>query len=484
MCRPHTAPAKALIPKLNGFEMSRGCDPIDHRSPRLRPATRTDRPDKGQCGPEAAKDFLLTDLTFKALGLAEPILRALKSRDYETPTPIQAKAIPPLMEGRDMLGVAQTGTGKTAAFALPILHALAAEEVQGRRKPRALILAPTRELAIQIGDEMKSYARHLKLFQTVIFGGVGHGNQIKALTRGVDIVIATPGRLLDHIKAGHMNLRGLTHLVLDEADRMLDMGFVHDVRKICAETPKDRQTLLFSATMEGEVAKLAQDFLSSPVRVEVAPQATPVDRIRQTVRHVDGARKTNELIDLLADRDMEKVIFFTRTKHRADKVARDLDRAGIVADAIHGGKAQNARQRAIKRFASGSVRVLVATDIAARGIDIGGVTHVVNYDLPNEPESYVHRIGRTARAGATGEAVAFCDATERGYLRSIEKLIRMELTIVGEGPKGPDLPPPVRGGGGQRQPQNRKPKQARGGAPRADAAKKPPRRKRRRHANG
>ena len=412
---------------------------------------------------EAAKDYFLTDLTFQALGLAAPILRALKTRDYETPTPIQAQAIPPLMQGRDMVGVAQTGTGKTAAFALPILHALAAKPVEGRRRPRALVLAPTRELAIQIGEEMSTYAAHLKLFQTVVFGGVGHGNQIKALSRGVDIVIATPGRLLDHIKAGHMNLRNVEHLVLDEADRMLDMGFVHDVRKICAETPDDRQTLLFSATMEGEVAKLAQDFLRDPVRVEVTPQATPVDRIRQTVRHVDGKAKTRVLLELLEDRDMEKVILFTRTKHRANRVAQDLEKAGIVADAIHGGKAQNARQRAIKRFASGSVRVLVATDIAARGIDIGGVTHVVNYDLPNEPESYVHRIGRTARAGASGEAIALCDATERGYLRVIEKLIRMELTLIGEGPKGPDLPPPARGGGGR----------TGGGRPQGHEARKP-----------
>ena len=408
----------------------------------------------------------MTDLTFRALGLAEPILRALDARDYEIPTPIQGQAIPPLMEGRDIVGVAQTGTGKTAAFALPILHALAAAPVEGKRRPRALILAPTRELAIQIGEEMASYAKHLKLFQTVIFGGVGHGAQIKALTRGVDIVIATPGRLLDHIKSGHMSLRDIRHLVLDEADRMLDMGFVHDVRKIAAATPKDRQTLLFSATMEGEVARLAEDFLTDPARVEVTPQGTPVDRIRQTVRHVDGKAKTAVLLDMLSDRDMEKVILFTRTKHRANKVAADLERAGVVADAIHGGKAQNARQRAIKRFGSGSVRVLVATDIAARGIDIGGVTHVVNYDLPNEPESYVHRIGRTARAGASGEAVALCDASERGYLRAIQKLIRMELTLVGEGPVGPDQAPPARGGGGQSRGRNGgQPKARREGGP-------------------
>ncbi|MFV0472915.1 MAG: DEAD/DEAH box helicase, partial [Pikeienuella sp.] len=365
-------------------------------------------------------------MTFEALGVAEPILRALKSRDYVNPTPIQAQAIPALMQGRDMIGIAQTGTGKTAAFSLPILHALANGRPQcGARGPRALILAPTRELAIQIGEEMQSYAKHLRLFQTVIFGGVGHGAQIKALTRGVDILIATPGRLLDHIAERHVSLAAVEHLVLDEADRMLDMGFVHDVRRIVSATPKSRQTLLFSATMEGEVATLAQDFLNDPVRVEVTPQSTPVERIVQTVRHMGGKEKNAVLIDLLKDRSLEKVILFTRTKHRANKVAEELERAGVVADAIHGGKSQNARQRAIKRFGSGSVRVLVATDIAARGIDIGGVTHVVNYDLPNEPESYVHRIGRTARAGADGEAISFCDPSERAYLRSIEKLIGM-----------------------------------------------------------
>ncbi|QIE57751.1 DEAD/DEAH box helicase [Pikeienuella piscinae] len=387
-------------------------------------------------------------MTFQELGFAEPILRALKSRDYEIPTPIQAQAIPALMQGRDMIGIAQTGTGKTAAFALPILHALASKTPQrGARGPRALILAPTRELAIQIGEEMRSYAQHLRLFQTVIFGGVGHGNQIKALSRGVDIVIATPGRLLDHIQSRHVSLGAVEHLVLDEADRMLDMGFVHDVRRIVGGTPKARQTLLFSATMEGEVARLAAEFLTEPARVEVTPQATPVDRIAQTVRHMDGKAKNDVLLDLLADRSLDKVILFTRTKHRANKVAETLEKSGVVADAIHGGKSQNARQRAIKRFSAGSVRVLVATDIAARGIDIGGVTHVVNYDLPNEPESYVHRIGRTARAGAEGEAVSFCDASERGYLRAIERLIGVKLALVGEGPKGPDEAPPSRGGG-------------------------------------
>jgi ATP-dependent RNA helicase RhlE len=391
----------------------------------------------------------LTDLTFEALGLSEPILRALKSRDYLEPTPIQEQAIPPLMQGRDMIGIAQTGTGKTAAFALPILHALSQGAApRGARGPRALVLAPTRELAIQISEEMQSYSKNLRLFQTVIFGGVGHGNQIKALSRGVDIVVATPGRLLDHIGEGRLSLAAIEHLVLDEADRMLDMGFVHDVRRIVRGTPKARQTLLFSATMEGEVATLAKEFLNDPVRVEVTPQSTPVERIAQTVRHVDGSAKTSLLIDLLKDRSMEKIILFTRTKHRANKVTDDLEKSGIVADAIHGGKSQNARQRAIKRFANGSVRVLVATDIAARGIDIGGVTHVLNFDLPNEAESYVHRIGRTARAGASGEAIAFCDASERSYLRAIQRLIGVELEVVGEGPKGPDLPPPARGGGG------------------------------------
>ncbi|WP_340110364.1 DEAD/DEAH box helicase [Pikeienuella sp. HZG-20] len=422
----------------------------------------------------------MTDLTFRELGFAEPILRALESRDYETPTPIQAQAIPALMAGRDMIGIAQTGTGKTAAFSLPILHALSTKAPQrGARGPRALILAPTRELAIQIGEEMRSYAQHLRLFQTVIFGGVGHGNQIKALSRGVDIVVATPGRLLDHIASRHVSLDAIEHLVLDEADRMLDMGFVHDVRRIVGGTPKARQTLMFSATMEGDVAKLAAEFLRDPARVEVTPQATPVERIGQTVRHVDGKAKTSLLLDLLSDRDLEKVILFTRTKHRANKVAEDLERAGVVADAIHGGKSQNARQRAIKRFGSGSVRVLVATDIAARGIDIGGVTHILNYDLPNEPESYVHRIGRTARAGAEGQAISFCDASERGYLRSIERLIGTHLEMVGDGPKGPDEAPPSRGGGnrnrggGGGRPQGQQPRKSQS-APRQRRAENAP----------
>jgi ATP-dependent RNA helicase RhlE len=372
----------------------------------------------------------VTTTTFQDLGLADPILRALRDLDYSTPTPIQAQAIPALIEGRDMLGVAQTGTGKTAAFALPILHNLS--QGRGRKAPRALILAPTRELAIQIGREMQGYAAHLKLRQTVIFGGVSQKPQTGALARGVDIVIATPGRFIDLMGQGHANLAAIEHFVLDEADRMLDMGFVRDVRRIVAAMPRERQSLLFSATMPKEIARLSREVLTDPVRVEVAPQSTPVERIEQSVRHVPAAKKPSLLLDILQDPDMSRVIVFTRTKHRANRVAEHLAKSGVAADAIHGNKSQTARQRALKRFGAGEARVLVATDIAARGIDIGGVTHVVNFELPNEPESYVHRIGRTARAGASGAAILFCDPAEKSHLRSIERLIGRRLDATGE----------------------------------------------------
>ncbi len=388
------------------------------------------------------------DLSFADLGLAEPLLRALSARNHSTPTPIQAQAIPPLLEGRDMLGIAQTGTGKTGAFALPILHRLAQPHARGEapnnralRSPRALILAPTRELAIQIGDEIAAYGKGQKVRHAVIFGGVKQGGQVKALSRGVEVLVATPGRLLDLMNQGHAGLGAVEVLVLDEADRMLDMGFVRDVRKIVAAVPAGRQSLLFSATMPGEIAKLAGELLNEPVRVEVAPQSTTVERIAQTVRHVDGQGKRALMEEVMADPELKKVIAFTRTKHRANRVAEQLCQAGIEAEAIHGNKSQGARQRALKRFRSGDARVLVATDIAARGIDVDGVTHVVNYELPNEPESYVHRIGRTARAGADGAAISFCDPSERSYLRDIERTIRMRLTVIGEGPEGPEEVP-------------------------------------------
>ena len=372
---------------------------------------------------------------FSELGLAEPIQRALKSRNHTVPTPIQARAIPELLAGRDMLGIAQTGTGKTAAFALPILHQLSLNSAnKGARNPRALILAPTRELAIQIGEEFRGYAIHLNMRHTVIYGGVSQRPQVGALLRGVDIIIATPGRFLDLMSQRRLRLESIEYLVLDEADRMLDMGFVRDVRKIIQALPKKRQSLLFSATMPGEIAQLSAEILTNPLRVEVSPQATPVERVEQRIYHVESGDKTALLARILDDPALARVLVFARTKHRANRVAEKLDRSGIATDAIHGNKSQGARQRALQRFRDGDARVLVATDIAARGIDVDGVTHVINYELPNEPESYVHRIGRTARAGATGIALSFCDHSERGFLRDIERLIKGRLTVVGDQP--------------------------------------------------
>jgi len=377
----------------------------------------------------------VTDINFSELGLADSIQHALNARNHVIPTPIQARAIPELLAGRDMLGIAQTGTGKTAAFALPILHQLSQRRGNNRpRSPRALILAPTRELAIQIGDEFHAYGKHLHLRQTVIIGGVSQKPQVNALFRGVEILIATPGRLLDLMGQRRLSLEAVEFFVLDEGDRMLDMGFVRDVRKIVSALPKTRQSLLFSATMPDEVARLSGEILVDPVRVEVTPQATPIERLEQSIYHVDSAGKRALLASILGDPALSRVIVFTRTKHRANRVAEHLGKCGVAAEAIHGNKTQGARQRALKRFRAGEARVLVATDIAARGIDVDGVSHVINYELPNEPESYIHRIGRTARAGAGGVALSFCDPTERGYLRGIERLIRRQLTVIGEVP--------------------------------------------------
>ena len=375
----------------------------------------------------------VTETTFSGLGVAEPILRALSSENYQTPTPIQAQTIPLLLSGRDLLGIAQTGTGKTAAFVLPILQRLAAETpvAKGPRALRALILAPTRELAIQIGERVQAYGKNLGLRHTVILGGVGQGPQVKALTAGVDILIATPGRLLDLFNQRHVRLNQVSFLVLDEADRMLDMGFVRDVRRIVAALPKERQSLLFSATMPNDVAKLAGDLLRDPARVEVTPKTVAVERIDQKIYMVETAAKRGLLTYLLADTALRRVIVFTRTKHGANKVAEHLEKAGVSSDAIHGNKSQGARQRALDGFRTGQVRVLVATDIAARGIDVDSISHVINFDLPNVPESYVHRIGRTARAGAEGAAISFCDGSERAFLRDIEKLIRRTLPVAG-----------------------------------------------------
>ena len=372
---------------------------------------------------------------FAGLELAQPILRAIADEDYTTPTPIQSKSIPPLLKGRDLLGVAQTGTGKTAAFALPLLHLLASNggKLQNRQT-RALILAPTRELAGQIGDSFKTYGRHLHLRTAVVYGGASIRPQIKALARGLHVLVATPGRLMDLVARGHLRLDAVEVFILDEADRMLDMGFIRDVKKITAALPKRRQTALFSATMPKTVQGLADGLLSNPVQVEAASTATTVEKVEQRVLFVAKDKKRALLGELLNDEAIERVLIFTRTKHGANRVARHLGQCGVRSDAIHGNKTQSARQRALNDFRRGRIRALVATDIAARGIDVDGVTHVINFDLPNEPESYVHRIGRTARAGASGIAISFCDHEERGYLRDIEKTIRQSVPAFNDHP--------------------------------------------------
>jgi ATP-dependent RNA helicase RhlE len=370
-------------------------------------------------------------MKFTQIPLIEPLQRALKEEEYEHPTPIQEQAIMPLLEGKDLLGIAQTGTGKTAAFTLPLLQRMWEEKkVSPRKSPRALILAPTRELAAQIGDSIKAYGRHLRLTHTVIFGGVGQNPQVTALNRGVDILVATPGRLLDLMQQRHVYLDAVEFFVLDEADRMLDMGFIHDVKKIIAVLPRKRQSLFFSATMAGEVDTLARSMLVDPVKVEVTPQATTVERIDQKVLWVNKGDKEKLLLELLEGEHLERVLVFTRTKHIANKIAQNLDKAGIRADAIHGNKSQSARTMALKGFKSGKVRVLVATDIAARGIDVDGISHVINYELPNEPESYVHRIGRTARAGADGTAYSLVCAEEKTLLHMIEKLTQTKIPVM------------------------------------------------------
>lgn len=380
----------------------------------------------------------MTISEFAELGLAERLIRALKDAQYETPTPIQRRAIPLLLDGMDLLGIAQTGTGKTAAFTLPLLHNLDEDGIKASpRSTRALILAPTRELALQISESVRTYGRHLRMRHAVIMGGVGKGPQIRTLKAGVDVLVATPGRLLDLTKQGAVRLDQCEYLILDEADRMFDMGFIRDVRTIVSMLPEERQTLLFSASMPGEVAKLAQEILYKPVRIQIASRSIAVERIEQQVHHLSPMAKRNRLTELLRSPGFEKVIVFTRTKRGADHVVRRLAKDDIRAEAIHGNKSQNVRQRALENLRTGRTRVLVATDIAARGIDIDNVTHVINYELPNEPESYVHRIGRTARAGAPGIAISFCDASEQPHLRSIERLIKRSLSVVGDGPYEP-----------------------------------------------
>lgn len=375
-------------------------------------------------------------MLFENLNLIEPILQALKSEGYTTPTPIQAQAIPYVLEGRDLLGCAQTGTGKTAAFSIPLLQNLNKELPleKGNKKIKALILTPTRELAIQIDESLTAYGRNLPIRHTVIFGGVSQKNQTDNLRRGIDILVATPGRLLDLMNQGFIDLRNLKVLILDEADRMLDMGFIHDVKKIIAKVPEKRQTLFFSATMPAEIQKLSNTILTNPAKVEVTPVSSTANTIQQTLFYVEKNNKKKLLLHLLEDKAIESVLVFTRTKHGADRVVKDLTAANIGAEAIHGNKSQNARQRALSNFKTGKTRVLVATDIAARGIDIEELSHVINYELPNIPETYVHRIGRTGRAGFSGKAIAFCDAEEKEFLRDIQKLIGKTIPVVEENP--------------------------------------------------
>jgi ATP-dependent RNA helicase RhlE len=371
---------------------------------------------------------------FASLGLSEPLLRALATENYGTPTPIQARAIPVLLTGRDLLGIAQTGTGKTAAFGLPLLQHLAANRARPEPKTtRALILAPTRELALQIDTSLRTYGRHLNLRHAVLLGGVNPNPQINAMKPGVDILVATPGRLLDLVNQRHIRLDSARYLVVDEADRMLDMGFIKDVRRIVGLLPKERQSMLFSATMPGEVVKLTGEILRQPERIEVSPPTVTADRIDQRVIHIEQKDKRALLSHLLRDESLRRVIVFTRTKHVANRVSEHLEKQGFAAGAIHGNKSQSARQRALSGFKAGDVRVLVATDIAARGVDIDDVTHVINFELPNEPESYVHRIGRTARAGSDGIAISFCDPSEQVHLRAIERLVKRQLAVAAHG---------------------------------------------------
>lgn len=375
-------------------------------------------------------------MTFESLNLISPILQALKEEGYSIPTPIQHQAIPKVLSRRDLLACAQTGTGKTAAFAVPILQLLQGTPRSNRpsKSIRALILTPTRELAIQINDSIAAYGKHLPIRHTVIFGGVSQHGQVNALSRGIDILTATPGRLLDLIQQGLLSLDQVEYFVLDEADRMLDMGFIHDVRRVIRLLPRERQSLFFSATMPPEIVDLAESILRNPEQVAVTPPSSTVDMIDQQLYHVDKTQKKNLLIHLMREMAIPTALVFTRTKHGADRLVKDLLKAGISAEAIHGNKSQNARQRALSNFKARTTRVLVATDIAARGIDIDELTHVFNYEIPNIPETYVHRIGRTGRAGHSGIAISFCEPEEKPYIRDIQKLIAKPIPVVSDHP--------------------------------------------------
>ena len=393
-------------------------------------------------------------MSFNNLQLIEPVLKALTHEGYVTPTPIQEKAIPAILQRRDLLGCAQTGTGKTAAFVIPLLQLMHQQNMSRQsRSLNTLILSPTRELAVQIGESIEAYGRYLRLQHVVIYGGVPQYTQVQAVRRGVDIIVATPGRLMDLVKQGHISLRNIEFFVLDEADRMLDMGFVHDVKRIIAKLPVRKQTLFFSATMPAQIKQLADSLLSNPVKAEVTPVSSTVEIIDQSVYFTEKQNKLSLLIHLLKNREIESVLVFTQMKHMADKLARSLSKAGITTEAIHGNKSQNQRQAALNNFKSRRTRVLVATDIAARGIDIDELTHVVNYELPNVPETYVHRIGRTGRAGASGVAISFCDASEKSLLTDIQKLIKKTIPVIkghefeNNAPHIHHAPAPVRQGG-------------------------------------
>ncbi|MFN6944877.1 MAG: DEAD/DEAH box helicase [Cytophagaceae bacterium] len=369
-------------------------------------------------------------MLFSELNLSPSILKALEKEGYTRPTLIQEKSIPIILKGKDLIGCAQTGTGKTAAFALPIIQLLSEKVGQTPKKVKTLILTPTRELAIQIGENFTSYGVESNVRHAVIFGGVSQGAQVQALKRGVDVLIATPGRLLDLINQRFIHLNDLEIFVLDEADRMLDMGFIHDIRKVLTKLPAKRQSLFFSATMAPDIKVLAESILTDPSMVEVAPVSSTAETVEQSLYYVDKPDKKKLLIDLIQDMSIESGLVFTRTKHGADRLAKDLNRVGILSDAIHGNKSQNARQKALQNFKSNKISFLIATDIAARGIDIDKLPFVFNYDIPNEPESYVHRIGRTGRAGESGKAIAFCDNEERSYVRDIIKLIGKGIPVV------------------------------------------------------
>lgn len=393
-------------------------------------------------------------MTFKDLGLIEPILKAVNDQGYTSPTPIQEQSIPILLKKKDLLGCAQTGTGKTAAFTIPILqHLETAPKTSERRRIKALIVTPTRELALQINESIKDYSKYTNIKSTVIFGGVNQNPQVNTLRQGVDILVATPGRLLDLMNQGFITLRYVDFFVLDEADQMLDMGFIHDIKKLLAKLPEERQSLFFSATMSPAIVTLSKQILGNPERVTIQPEKTTAERVGQSLYMVSNADKIRLLVDIIEERNAKSVLVFSRTKHGANKVVKLLDREDIKSAAIHGNKTQAARVKALNGFKDGSIKVLVATDIAARGIDVSELELVVNYDLPNIPETYVHRIGRTGRAKASGDAISFCSAEERSWLRAIQKLIQQDIPLIKDQPyhdTSPEEAPPKQGGRGPR----------------------------------